>query len=189
MCYQGYFRVDRLRLRHRQHAGGHGAVLDREVFERGQVCAVLPIDPRRDQVVLIEQFRPGAYAAGWHPWLIECVAGVIEPGETPESVARREALEEAGCVIDTLELVSRYLSSPGATTETVHLYAGRADLTRVGGVHGLAHEGEDIRVDVVSVEAALALLDRGAIVNAKTVIALQWLRFGYPALKARWLRA
>ena len=133
VVYDGYFRLDRYRLRHRQFAGGIGPVLTREILERGQVAAVLPVDPARDRVVLIEQFRPGAWAAGRDPWLLECVAGVIEPGETPEELARREALEEAGCVIADLLPIATFLTSPGATTETVRLFCGRVDSEGVGG--------------------------------------------------------
>ena len=145
VVYDGHFRLDRYRLRHRQFAGGLGPVLTREVLERGMVAAVLPVDPGRDRVVLIEQFRPGAWAAGRSPWLLECVAGVIEPGETPEELARREALEEAGCVITDLVPIATFLTSPGATTETVHLFCGRVASDGVGGLHGLGTEGEDIR--------------------------------------------
>ena len=94
--YQGYFRVDRYRLRHSLFAGGMSAPIEREIFERGHAVAVLPYDSIRDEVVLIEQFRAGAYAAGRPAWLLEIVAGIIEPGETRETVARRETQEEAG---------------------------------------------------------------------------------------------
>ena len=189
VVYRGYFRLDRYRLRHRQFAGGLGPVLTREVLERGKVAAVLPVDPVRDRVVLIEQFRPGAWAADRDPWLLECVAGVIEPGETPEALARREAREEAGCVISDLVPIASFLTSPGATTETVQLFCGRVDSEGVGGLHGLDTEGEDIRATVVSVREAVALLDEGRIVNAKTIIALQWIARHYDALKARWTTA
>ena len=189
VVYDGYFRLDRYRLRHRQFAGGLGPVLEREILERGRVAAVLPVDPERDRVVLIEQFRPGAWAAGRDPWLVECVAGVIEPGETAEDLVRREAIEEAGCVVTDLVPVATFLSSPGATTETVRLFCGRVDSEGVGGLHGLATEGEDIRVSVMPVEDAVALLDEGRIVNAKTIIALQWLARRYPWLKRRWTGA
>ena len=79
--FQGYFRVDRYRLRHRTFAGGWTDEMVREVFERGHAVVVLLYDPDRDEVALIEQFRPGAFAAGWNPWLIECVAGIIDEGE------------------------------------------------------------------------------------------------------------
>ena len=187
VVHDGYFRLDRYRLRHRQFAGGFGPGLTREILERGRVAAVLPVDPVRDRVVLIEQFRPGAWAAGREPWLLECVAGVMEPGETPEALARREALEEAGCVVTDLVPIATFLTSPGATTETVRLFCGRVDSEGVGGLHGLAEEGEDIRVAVMPVEDAVALLDEGRIVNAKTIIALQWIARHYPSLKTRWL--
>ena len=186
VVYDGYFRLDRYRLRHRQFAGGLGPVLTREILERGKVAAVLPVDTARDRVVLIEQFRPGAWAAGRDPWLLECVAGVIEPGETPEALARREAIEEAGCVITDLVPIATFLTSPGATTETVRLFCGRVDSEGVGGLHGLAEEGEDIRVTVMPVEDAVALLDEGRIVNAKTIIALQWIARHYSFLKTQW---
>ena len=95
--YDGYFHIDVYRLRHRRFGGGWTEVMSREMFERGHATVVLPYDPARDAVVLIEQFRIGAYAAGLEPWLIEPVAGIVEAGETPEAVARREAIEEAGC--------------------------------------------------------------------------------------------
>lgn len=184
--FDGYFRIDRFRLRHSLHEGGMSEPLDREVFERGRVAAVLPVDPVRDEVVLIEQFRIGPYAAGWNPWLLEGVAGIIEEGETAENVARRETMEEAGCEITDLVPMIRYLSSPGACTETVDLFCGRVDAGRAGGIHGLDQEGEDIRVMVYSVEAALALLGAGKIVNGKTIIALQWLALHYERVKSRW---
>ena len=185
--FQGYFRIDRYRLRHEQFAGGLGTAVVREVFERGQVAAVLPVDPQAGRVVLIEQFRPGAWANGWHPWLLECVAGIIENGESAEDVARREAKEEAGCaILDLVPIAAPFLSSPGACTETVSLYCARVDSTGLGGIHGLDAEGEDIRVGTWSLDDALALLDAGRIVNAKTIIALQWLALNREWLMARW---
>ena len=189
VVHDGFFRLDRYRLRHRQFAGGMGRLLTREILERGRVAAVLPVDPERDRVVLIEQFRPGAWAADWDPWLLECVAGVLEPGETPEELARREAIEEAGCAITDLVPIATFLTSPGASTETVRLFCGRVDSEGVGGLHGLATEGEDIRVSVMPVDDAVALLDHGRIVNAKTIIALQWIARHYASLKTRWLQA
>ena len=127
------------------------------------------------------------HAAGWEPWLLECVAGVLEPGETGAELARREAVEEANLHITALEPIARFLTSPGATSETVELFCGRTDAGAAGGVHGLEHEGEDIRVHSVPVADALALVAEGRIVNAKTIIALQWLALNYDALRARWV--
>lgn len=173
--WNGYFRIDKHHLQHRRFDGGESDVLIREVLERGHVAAVLPVDIDAGRVVLIEQIRPGALAAGLEPWLLECVAGIIEPGEKPEEVARREAIEEAGCEISQLHEIARFLPSPGAVSETVALYCGRTSVSEVGGLHGLEHEGEDIKVHVVSIERAVELLANGRIVNAKTIIALQWL--------------
>ena len=175
VCYQGFFRIDRYRLRHRLHRGEQGPELVREIFERGQVVAVLPFDPVRDSVVLIEQFRLGAYAAGWEPWLTECVAGIIEPGETLENVAIRETLEESGCRVLELVPMLNYLSTPGASSETISLFCARVESNGVGGVHGVPEDGE-----------ALQMLSTGKIVNALTIIALQWLALNYDSIKTRW---
>ncbi len=186
-AFCGYFRIDRLRLRFPLYEGGMSREVEREVLERGQVAAVLLVDPDRDCVVLIEQFRPGPYAAGEPPWLIEAVAGVIEGGESAEELARREAREEANCEITDLFPIMRFFTTPGASTESVALFCGRVDSSDAGGVHGLAEEGEDIRVLVVSVDEALSLLREGRIVNAKTIIALQWLASNYDKVRKRWL--
>lgn len=186
IAYQGYFRIDRWRMRHSLHGGGMGPEVAREVFERGSAAALLPLDARRERVVLIEQFRPGAYAAGWDPWLIECVAGIIEPGESTEDVVRRETEEEAGLTVLDLEPIAHYFPSPGGSSETVHLYCGRVDAQAAGGIHGLPEEGEDIRVLALPVDEALALLDGAKVCNAMTLIALQWLKLHWPRLRARW---
>lgn len=184
--YQGFFRIDRYRLRHRLHNGQQSPVLVREVLERGRVVAVLPFDPARQSVVLIEQFRPGAYAAGWEPWLVECVAGLVEVGESPEQVALRETLEESGCSVTELVPMLHYLSTPGASSETVSLFCGRVDSHGMGGIHGIADEGEDIKVTVLPIDEALDMVATGKIVNALSIIALQWLALNQDYLNARW---
>ena len=189
IAFDGYFRIDRYRLRHRLHCGGMSRELVREVFERGHVAGVLPVDPDRDRVVLIEQFRIGPYVVGWDPWLFEGVAGIINAGESPEQVCRREAEEEAGCTITDLVPIARYLSSPGALSEVVNLYCGRTDSRGLGGVHGLAEEGEDIKVHVMPVDEALAMLNEGRIVNGKAIIALQWLALHYERVRKEWLES
>ncbi len=184
--YQGYYRVDRYRLRHRSFAGGWVGPMDREVFERGHAVGVLLYDPVRDTVALIEQFRVGALAAGRSPWLIEIVAGIVEEGESPEEVARREALEEAGCQVEDLVEIADFLVTPGASSETVRLYCGRVDSGAIGGVHGLAEESEDIRVFVVDVNEALDWVGNGRIANAAGMLALLWLARERENLRRRW---
>ncbi len=187
-AYDGYFAVDRYRLRHSLFAGGMGGEIVREVFERGHTAAVLPYDPVRDEVVLIEQFRIGAYAGGRPPWLVEIIAGIIEDGETPADVARREAKEEAGCQIDRLEPVGDFIVSPGGSSEVISIFCGETTARGIGGVHGLADEGEDIRVLVVPAAAAFDMVRTGAIYGASPVIALQWLALNHADLRRRWRR-
>ncbi len=184
--HDGYFRIEVYRLRHRRFGGGWTEVMTRELFERGHAAVVLPYDPARDRVVLIEQFRIGAYAAGLGPWMIEAVAGIIEPGEAPEEVVRREALEEAGCAVTALEAIGTVMPSPGGSSEILHLYCGRVDSAGVGGLHGLEHEHEDIRAFTLPLDAALERLARGEIVNGNAVMTLQWLALNRARLQVTW---
>jgi ADP-ribose pyrophosphatase len=107
---------------------------------------------------------------------LEVVAGMIEEGEVAEEVARREAQEEAGCIIEELIPISSYWSSPGGTSEKVHLYCALLDSRGMGGIHGLDHEQEDIRVRLIPFPQAYEGIARGEINNAATIIALQWLK-------------
>lgn len=176
VAFQGYFQIIRLRLRHELFRGGMGAVLSREVFERGQATAVLPYDPERDEVVLVEQFRAGALDDQAGPWLIEPVAGIIEDGETPAEVARREAREEADLEIEDLIEACEYFVSPGGATERCRVFIGLARTAGAGGVHGLAGEGEDIQVHVLKLDDALAMIGRDPRMRtASALVALQWL--------------
>ena len=186
VSYQGHFRVETYRLRHRRFNETWTEIMAREVFIRPPAAAVIPYDPARDAVVLIEQFRTGAYVAGVEPWLIEVVAGIIEPGEQPEEVARREAVEEAGCTILALEPIGRILPSPGADSELLHLYCGRIDSAGVGGLHGLDHEHEDIRATVLPFKDAFVQVTQTAVTNANALIALQWLALNRDRLRRQW---
>lgn len=184
--FQGYFRIDKYTLRHRRHNGGWTAPMTREIFERGHAVAVLLYDPERDTVGLIEQFRPGALAAGWHPWLIEVVAGIIDDNAEPEQVAIREAQEEAGVAVTDLLPICKYLVTPGGSTETMQIYCARVDSTKLGGTFGLEEEGEDIRVLVVPAEEAIDWVATGRVLNSCAIIALQWLALHRTELRARW---
>ncbi|MEJ2507915.1 MAG: NUDIX domain-containing protein [Gammaproteobacteria bacterium] len=186
LAYEGFFRLYRYRLRHRLFGGGWSPVISRELFERGHAAAILPYDPRLDAVVLIEQFRIGALQEPGGPWLMEIVAGIIEPAEHGEAVVRREAEEEAGCVIGEVERICRYLVSPGGTSETMDLFCGRVDAAGVGGIYGLDAEDEDIRAVVVPFQEAWAMLERGRLNSAAPIIALQWLQLNRVRLRAAW---
>lgn len=186
LAFDGYFKIIRYRLVHSLFAGGDGQEITREIFERGRAVAVLPYDPERDKVVLIEQFRPGALGVDPDPWLIETIAGIVEPGEGIENVARREAREEAGLDLKNLEPVIRYFASPGGSTETVDLFVARVDVGDAGGLFGLAEEGEDIKVHVIALDLALSWLSEGRIKVATTIIALQWLFQNRDRLRTDW---
>lgn len=185
--WKGFFRVDRLRLRHRLFAGGWGQPIIREVFERGHAAALLPYDPMRDEVVLIEQFRTGALTAGAYPWLVEIVAGIIEEGESAEDVVRRETVEEAGCEVTEVVPVMDVFTTPGGSSERIAIFIGRVDARGVGGIHGLADEGEDIRVFTESLDAALERMASGGINNLIAVAALQWLALNRGEVRRNWL--
>lgn len=188
VAYQGFFRLARYEVRHTLFEGGWSRPLRREIFERGHAAAVLPYDPELDAVALIEQFRVGALEAEGGPWLLEFVAGIIEPGESPDDVVRREAVEEAGIEVSDLERVCEYLVSPGGTTETTTLFAGRTDLSAAGGVHGLDHENEDILVHVVDAADAIAMADSGRVNNAMGQIGLHWFARHRERLRNAWRR-
>ena len=185
-AFQGYFRVDRYRLRHETFDGGMSAEITREIFERGHAAATLPYDPVRDEVVLLEQFRVGAHAAGREPWMIEIVAGIIEDGETPESLVQREMLEEAGLTTLELEPMATILTSPGGASETVHFFCARIDSSDAGGLFGLDYEGEDIRAFVVPGNDVADLLTSGQVENGHAVLALQWFLLNRDRLRQQW---
>jgi ADP-ribose pyrophosphatase len=184
--WKGRFQIDRYTLRHKLHGGGWSEPFQRLVFERGHAAAILPYDPILDRVVLIEQFRPGAYAAGRAPWLIEIVAGIIDPGETAPGVVKREAWEEARVDISDIEPIAGCFVTPGACSEFLDIFVGRVDAAHAGGVHGLPQEFEDIRVFTASTDEAAAMLSAGRIRNAVAVIALQWLLLNRMSLRERW---
>ena len=185
-AYRGYFHIDRYTVKHHKHEGGWTPPLMREVMERGNSVTVLPYDPVRDSVVLIEQFRIGAFAAGMEAWQTEIVAGIVEPGESPEDVARREAVEEAGCEVRDLELIGKILMSSGACTEVCTMFCGRVDAHGVGGIHGVPEEGEDIRATVVPAQSAIAQVESGEIHTGYAIIPLQWLALNRERLRQAW---
>ena len=184
--YSGFFSMELYRFRHRLFNGEMSGEIKREIFERGHAAVLLPYDPVRDEVVLVEQVRIAAYDTSDTPWLLEMVAGMIEEGESVEDVARREALEEAGLAIGRTKPVLSYLASPGGTTERSSIMVGEVDAKTAEGIHGLEDENEDIRVHVGRREQAYQWVEEGKIDNAASVIALQWLQLHYQTLRHEW---
>ena len=183
IIHDGFFKVKRLGLKHSLYEGGWSPEIQRELFQRGDCVAVLPYDPVTDQVVLVEQFRVGALLDKPCPWLLEIVAGAVEPGESPADVALRESLEEAGCDVTKLIKISEFYTSPGASSERITLYCGRIDSRNVGGVGGVTFEHEDIFASVADFDQAMEKVKNGEIDSAISIVALQWL-----ALNREWVR-
>ncbi|MGN1356853.1 MAG: ADP-ribose diphosphatase [Succinivibrionaceae bacterium] len=174
-CYDGFFKLNRYTLQHRLFSGELSGTFTRELFERGHAAAIMLYDPKQDQVVMIEQFRIGAYAADMGPWLYEVVAGVNDADESMEDVVRREASEEAGVQVTSVKFITRYLVSPGGTSETISLYLGLVDASDASGVHGLASENEDIKVHVLPFSEVLKMTEKGEICNSTAIIAVYYL--------------
>jgi len=187
LLYRGFFKLYRFELKHDLFDGGESPVLTRELLDRHHAAAVLPYDPVRDELVLIEQFRIGAAEDASGPWVMEIIAGLLEPGETAEQLVHREAMEEAGCRITDVIPVHHYYSSPGSSNEKIQIYVARTETEGLGGVHGIDEEGEDIRVHVVSSDTAFDWLDQGRIDSALPIIALQWFRLNREKIRSEWL--
>jgi ADP-ribose pyrophosphatase len=184
--YQGFFRVDKLRLRVEKFEGGWSEPMDREVFHIGRAVVGLLYDPQLDHIILIEQFRPAPYVYGQPAFLYECIAGLLEKDEAPDMGLRREAFEEAGVTIKRLEPVGEIFSSPGAVDELWTLYVAEIDASHAGGVFGLKAEHENIKVHVMPAATAITMLDAGQIKNAPAVIALSWFARHGEKLRDKW---
>ncbi|MEM9437159.1 MAG: NUDIX domain-containing protein [Pseudomonadota bacterium] len=185
--YTNFFSVREDDLRHPLFKGSLGPLVTRAAFISADASVVLPYDPVRDRVHLIEQFRMGPHFRGDpNGFLIEAVAGRVDPGETPEEAAHREAREEAGLTLSSLHLVSRSYPSPGAFTELLHIFIGIADLPDgTGGIGGLQSEAEDIRSTVIPFAEFEKRLDEGGLNVGPLIIAGLWLARHRERLRAQ----
>ena len=177
LTHDGFFLTRRYHLRHPRFDGTQSPELAREVFVATDAALVLPYDPRRDRVLLVEQFRMGPYGRGDPlPWVLEPVAGRVDAGESPEDTARRETREEAGLALRALEKISRHYCTPGYSTEMFHLFLGLCDLPEARqGRGGLATENEDIRTHVIAFDRAMELVTSGEANNGPLILCLLWL--------------
>ncbi|WP_306150981.1 NUDIX domain-containing protein [Roseovarius sp. MMSF_3281] len=184
--HAGFFLTRAYELRHPGFAGGMSPQVRREVFVATDAAIVLPYDPRRDRVLLVEQFRMGPFGRGdARPWMLEPVAGRVDGGEDPAVTARRECEEEAGLALRGLEHISSHYCSPGCSTEYFHLFLGLCDLPEVEkGQGGLESEDEDIRTHVLGFEQAMDLLHSGEADNGPLVLSLLWLQRERARLRA-----
>lgn len=184
--HAGFFLTRSYTLRHPGFDGTMSPTLMREVFVATDAAIVLPYDPVRDRLLLVEQFRMGPFGRGDPlPWVLEPVAGRVDAGERPETTARRECMEEAGLALRGLEHVSSHYCSPGCSTEVFHCYVGLCDLPDLErGTGGLETEDEDIRTHVLGFEAALELTRTGEANIGPLVLLLLWLERERPRLRA-----
>ena len=188
--YARFFAVEDHVLRHRRFDGAMSAPVTRSVLTSGDAVSVLPFDPVRGSVLLIEQFRAGPYARrDPYPWALEAVAGRCDGMEPPTETARREAREEAGLDLGRLERIAGFYPTPGIAAEFITAFIGEADLGAGGGVHGLAAEDEDIRTMVVPLARAFAALASGEVSNAPLIVSLLWLERHHERLATEWGRA
>jgi ADP-ribose pyrophosphatase len=186
--WNGRFPLQRVVFRNRRFDGKMSGPRTWELWRRGNAAAVLPYDPVTDQVVVIEQFRLPALAAGQDPIMVELAAGLAETGESPETIAQREAQEEMGLAVDRLHRIGTFVLTPGGADEACTLFAARVAVPATGpdgliGYGGLASEQEDIQVRALPASVAIEAAIEGRYPNSVTTIGLLWL-----AAKRDWLR-
>jgi ADP-ribose pyrophosphatase len=190
-AFSGRFDVEIIQFRHRRFDGGESGLRTWELFRRGHAAALLPYDPWTDQVILIEQFRLPALAAGVDPVMIEVPAGFIDGAETPEAAARREMREEMRLEADLVTPMLDVVLTPGGSDERCTVFAGRVrapavGLDGIGGEGGLVSEQEDIRVRVMPANQAIEHAADGRYPNSVTTLALLWLGLRRERLRAEW---
>ncbi len=173
--HAGFFELRRLTVEHDLFAGGTTGPLVREVLHRSDVAAAILYDPAADKVVLTKQYRSGAHLAGVNPWLVDIVAGRIDPGEAALEAIAREIAEESGLIPHKLESIGEFLTAPHLSSEKVFLYCATVDAAQAKGLHGVAREGEDIRVVVMPRAEAVSLAQSGPL-SLWAALALNWLK-------------
>ncbi|MEO0892523.1 MAG: NUDIX domain-containing protein [Pseudomonadota bacterium] len=184
--HEGFFLTRTYHIQHPRFDGTMSDILRREVFVAADAVIVLPYDPVRDRVLLVEQFRLGPFGRGDpFPWVLEPVAGRVDAGETPEQAARRECQEEAGLSLSHMEHVTSHYCSPGASTEFYHCYLALTDLPDCSeGQGGLETEAEDIRTHVLSFDDAMGLLTSKEANIGPMILLLLWLERERPRLRS-----
>ncbi len=172
--YSGFFKMNEVTLKYKKYDGSWSNIVKRELFGGAQVSAVLPYDPIKKKIILIQQFRPGTISKNIHNYLDEIVAGIIDSGENAETTARRECLEETGCAIKKLIPVQGYFPAPGSSESFYHLFVGEIDSFDGERIMGLKTENEDILVKSYNILEVKQKVKNGEIINGLTLIALQW---------------
>jgi len=180
IVFDDVFKIQEATLRFQKFNGQMSEPVRRLVFERGDSTAALLFNRDTQKVLLINQFRYPAYEKG-QGWLCEVVAGVIDANEQPEESVKREIREEIGYEAHELTHIATFYVSPGGTSERIMLFYGEVgDADRVSAGGGLASEHEDIQLVELTLPDLWRALENGDIVDAKTLVAAQWLQLHSP---------
>ena len=172
--YDGFFKMNEVSLKYKKYDGSWSNEIKRELFGGAQVSAVLPYDPIKKEIVLIQQFRPGTISRNTNNYLKEIVAGIIDPGESPEIAAKRECLEETGYKIKKLTSIQGYYPAPGSSESFYHLFLGEVDSKNGKKIMGLDTENEDILVESFNINQVKKMMQSGELINGLSLIAIQW---------------
>ena len=184
--YARFFAMEEIDVSFRRFDGSMSPQVTRAAFIACDAVTVLPYDPVRDRVLVVDQFRAGPYLRGdTQPWQIEAIAGRVDPGEAPEAAARREAVEEAGLILADLLPVASYYPTPGCSAEYLYSFVAITDLPdTAAGVFGVEGEAEDIRGHLIGFDRLMALVASGEISNAPTILTAFWLAQNRDRLRA-----
>ena len=172
--YDGFFKMNEVSLKYKKYDGSWSNEIKRELFGGAQVSAVLPYDPIKKEIVLIQQFRPGTISRNTNNYLKEIVAGIIDPGESPEIAAKRECLEETGYKIKKLTSIQGYYPAPGSSEKFYNLFLGEVERKKKKKIMGLDTENEDILVESFNINHVKKMMQDGELINGLTLIAIQW---------------
>ena len=172
--YDGFFKMNEVSLKYKKYDGSWSNEIKRELFSGAQVSAVLPYDPIKKEIILIQQFRPGTISRNTNNYLKEIVAGIIDPGESPEIAAKRECLEETGYKIKKLTSIQGYYPAPGSSESFYHLFLGEVDSKNGKKIMGLDTENEDILVESFNINQVKKMMRNGELINGLSLIAIQW---------------
>ena len=177
--YSGFFSLNKYEFIHKKHDGNWTETIQREVFSGAHVSTLLPYDPVKKEIVLIQQFRAGVISRYDDDYLYEIVAGMVDENEVPEETAKRECFEETGCKVNTISPILGYFPAPGSSESFYHLYLGEINTFDGERIMGLENENEDILVKSFKVEKVREMLKDNIIKNGVTLIALQWFFLEY----------
>ena len=177
--YSGFFSLNKYEFTHKKHDGEWTSTVGREIFSGAHVSTLLPYDPIKKEIILIQQFRAGVLSRYDEDYLLEIVAGIIDEGENPEETAIRECFEETGCEVKKIHPIQSYFPAPGSSEEYYHIYLGEIQAFDGERIRGLEKENEDILVKCFKVEDVRQMLKEKKIINGLTLVALQWFFLEY----------